>query len=70
MVLVFVLIWVKSVLRCLLYIFHLSGFKLSLKPITLTVHQKGFFAVSSNREAALVGNSGFQFSRMNLIFQK
>ena len=24
MVLVFVLIWVKSVLRCLLYIFHLS----------------------------------------------
>ena len=25
MVLVFVLIWVKSVLRCSLYIFHLSG---------------------------------------------
>ena len=26
MVLVFVLIWVKSVLRCLLYIFHLSEY--------------------------------------------
>ena len=30
MVLVFVLIWVKSVLRCLLYIFHLSGYRINV----------------------------------------
>ena len=41
MVLVFVLIWVKSVLRCLLYIFHLSGLEvIKIYPMN---RGKGFF---------------------------
>ena len=41
MVLVFVLIWVKSVLRCLLYIFHLSGLNDQQLPKTFIVPQSG-----------------------------